>query len=227
MRFALSRPSRAFAVALISACTPASPMDTNGDDVPLTASLVAAAESGGLARVSFPESDPGIPAYARLGAPLNQIFHDDQWLVIPFYRDPGAIRGDFDLLSIFDFPGPGGPGAFGVPLTITGFFMIEQGAPLGTFPRLSVSKGSAVPVWFVNWPAARAAMADHVLTMDELRALSPIKGTASSFTETLRPRDGEHLVVLNARGTTTDGRRFGVHITHVEDRTTSQRITLR
>lgn len=219
--------SAALLLALSTACSGSVPAEASVPDVPSADALVAAAESAGLVRVQFPQENPGIPAYARLGRILDQVFHDATWLVVPFYRQPEAIPGGFNLLQLFDFPGPGGPGAFGAPSTVTGFFMTERDAAPTTFPRIVISKGSAVPVWFVRWPTFEAAAADGVVTMDELRGMNPVRGTASSFDETLRPRAGEHLVILNARGRTEHGRQFSVHITHVEDRTTSLRLDLK
>lgn len=195
--------------------------------IPTADALVQQYSEAGLVRVTFPSPDPGVPSYARLGSTLNQVFGTADWVMVPFYRDPDAIPGNFDLLRLFDFPGPNGPGAFAAPLRISGFYMVEAGAPLGTFPRVAVSTGTAVPFWFVRRATFDAAAADHILTMDELRGLSPLKGTANSFQELLRPRVGEHLVVLDAKGTLSDGRAFSVHVTHVEDTTRSLRIELR
>lgn len=196
-------------------------------DVPSAAALVAAAEAGGLVRVTYPDPDPGIPGYARLNATLNQYLHTDDWIAIPFYRDPDAVPGGFNLLAGFDFPGAHGPGAFAAPLLISGYYLIERGAPLGTFPRISIARGKAVPVWFVPWPDFKAAMADNVVTMDDLRSMNPLMGVATHFEETLRPRIGEHLVVINAKGTLDDGRRFDLHVTHVEDTTRAIRVSIR
>jgi len=223
------------AIVGMSACSSAVPaensMENSAEDstknLPSSAAMVAAAESVGLLRVQFPEENPGIPAYARLGRILNQVFHDDTWLVVPFYRQPDLIPGGFDLLNEFDFPGPNGPGAFAVPLTVSGYFMIERDASPTTFPRIAISRGSAVPVWFVRWSTFEAAAADGVVTMDDLRGMSPVRGTATNFEETLRPRAGEHLLIINARGTTEDGRAFSVHIAHLDDKTTSLRLTLK
>lgn len=217
----------ALVVGCVTACSSSAPAESVVPEVPTAEALMAAAESGGLMRVQFPADNPGIPAYARLGNILNQVFHNDTWLVVPFYRQPDLIPGAFDLLQEFDFPGPNGPGAFGVPLTISGHFMIERDAAPTTFPRLVISKGTAVPVWFVSWPTFAAAAADGVVTMDDLRGMNPVRGTATAFDETLRPRAGEHLLVLNAKGRTEDNRSFAVHITHVEDRTVALRVELK
>jgi hypothetical protein len=217
----------ALVVSSVTACSSSVPAESIPPDVPTAEAMLAAAESGGLVRVQFPQENPGIPAYARLGNILDQIFHDETWLVVPFYRQPDLIPGAFDLLQEFDFPGPNGPGAFAVPLTISGFFMTERDAAPTTFPRLVISKGTAVPVWFVSWPTFAAAAADGVVTMDDLRGMNPVRGTATAFDETLRPRAGEHLLVLNAAGRTEDNRSFAVHITHVADRTVALRLDLK
>jgi hypothetical protein len=213
------------AATVISACD--SPSTETASTAPDTIEMLAAAAAAGMVRNTFPDPDPGIPAYARLGSLSNQIFHTDEWVVIPFYRNPDAIPPQFNLLGIFDFPSQNGPGAFAAPLLVTGYYMIEAGAPLGTFPKISISKGAAVPIWFVPWSVFESAIADNVLTMAELRALDHVEGVASQFTETLRPRIGEHLLVLNASGALSDGRRFDVHITHLEDKTASLRIDIR
>jgi hypothetical protein len=70
-------------------------------------------------------------------------------------------------------------------------------------------------------------MADNVVTMGELRAMNPLRGVATRFSETLRPRVGDHLLVLSAAGTLTDGRRFDVQVTHVESTTRNLRIDIR
>ena len=214
------RPLASALALAIAACgtanAPADPVRAGVADVPSAAALVAAGQAAGLARSTFPDPDPGIPMYARFLNQLNQVLHDGEW---------AAIR--FNLLAGFDSPGPGGPGAFAAPLRIEGFFLVEADAPPGTFPRVAISSGRAVPVWFVRWPALRAAMSDNVVTIGELRALGPLEGTATRFEETLRPRVGEHLLVLNARGDLRDGRRFELHATHVEDRTRSIRIAFR
>ena len=211
------------AVTAIAACS-----DANLAEPPLEhpdhSSLIRAAQDAGMTRVTFPDPDPGIPAYARAFPGLNQFFVDGEWLAIPFYRSPEAIPVDFNLLDFFHFPGPGGPGAFGTPLLTRGFSFVEAGAPLGTFPTLSVSTGDAIPVWFVKWADYQAAMSDGMVTIGEVSAMSPLKGVASKFNETLKPRMDDHLVVISAQGTLEDGRRFQFHVTHTDDITRSVRI---
>lgn len=187
----------------------------------------AEAHGAGMVKRHFPADDPGIPIYMRLTTTLNQVFRDGDWVVIPIYRDPASIPASFNLLTYFDPPGPAGPGAFAVPLRITGHYMIEADAPLGTFPKIAISRGDAVPIWFVRWDALAAAMADGTLTIGDLAGLAPLRGTATRFNETLRPRTCEHHVVIDAAGTLEDGRRFSVHVTHVGDRSRSVRIAFR
>lgn len=62
-------------------------------------------------------------------------------------------------------------------------------------------------------------LADHVfvVTFSDLEAMNPLRGTATTYDETLQPRPGEHLVVIDAAGHLDDGRPFEFHVTHVED----------
>lgn len=220
----LITPALLLAATLTAAC--AEPRATAPDmsQDALSEQLVAEARAAGMVRVEFPANDPGAPLYARVEPSLKQFFHDGDWLAIPFVRQPGQIPDGFNLLQYFDPPGPAGPGAFAAELVLSGHFMIEAGAPLGTFPKIAISTGSAVPIWFVRWADFQEAMADGVVTMPELRALDPVQGVATRYQETLRPRMDEHLVVINASGTLSDGRPFDLHVTHEGDRTRSIRI---
>lgn len=193
-------------------------------DVPDTQTLIREAEAAGMVRVSVPDSDPGLPAYARAFPGANQFFHNGEWLAIPFYRSPAAIPADFNLLEFFHFPGPDGPGAFATPILIKGFYLIEPNAPLGTFPLLAVSTGDAVPIWFVRWSDYRAAMADNVVTIGDVIAMQPLRGIADKFNETLKPRTDDHLTIITASGRLEDGRTFDFHVTHVGDSSRALRI---
>jgi hypothetical protein len=177
-------------------------------------------------RVTFPDPDPGIPAYARVATVVNQFYHADGWLAIPFFRDPACVPDDFDMLALFDFPGPDGPGAFGCALRHSGHYLVEAGALPGTFPRLYVSTGDAVPFWFVRWGDFQTAMADGPVTLPRIRAMNPRMGTATVFRETVQPRLTEHLVITDATGRLDDGTPFEFHVTHVGDETRRIRIRL-
>ncbi len=193
-------------------------------DVPDTPTLIRQAEAAGLVRVTVPQPDPGVPAYARAFPGANQFFHNGEWLAIPFYRAPSAIPTDFNLMTFFHFPGPTGPGAFATPILIKGFYFIEPNAPLGTFPVLAVSTGDAVPIWFVRWSDYKSAMADNVVTIGDVIAMQPLRGIATTFTETLKPRLNDHLTVITASGKLADGRTFDFHVTHVGDVSRALRI---
>lgn len=214
-------------LALVVAACRADGPTIAAQSAPAARAVGAAAMAAGMVKRHYPADDPGIPIYMRLTTTLDQIFRDGEWVVIPIYRDPAAIPASFNLLTYFDPPGPGGPGAFAASLRISGHYMIEADAPLGTFPKIAISRGDAVPIWFVRWDALAPAIADGVLTIGDLAALAPLRGTATRFTETLRPRVGEHHVVIDATGRLEDGRRFTAHVTHVGARSTSVRIAFR
>jgi hypothetical protein len=179
----------------------------------------------GLRTLSFPADDPGGPFYTRVSTILNQIFHDGETLAIPVYRDPSCIPADFDLLQAFHFPGPEGPGAFACPLLVEGTLLIEPDAPLGTFPFQVITRGPA-QVWFVSYPAFRAAAADGDFTMAELLALQPLRGQAEHFHEMLNPRMEDHRVVITSQGILEDGRRFQFNVNHPGDRTRTLQIRI-
>jgi hypothetical protein len=187
------------------------------------ASLEAEAAAAGLVVRSIPAEDPGPPFYARVGL---QLLHQGDLLAIPLYRDPACIPHDFNLLEMFDFPGPTSPGAFACPLTLTGKLMIEPEATLGTFPRRVVLLGDAVRFWFVPLEAFEAAAQDGVVTFPELAALSPMEGTATRYHEDLHPRDGDHRIHIDAEGRMDDGRRFRFHAAHIDDELRSIRIRI-
>lgn len=195
--------------------------------VPSAADVEAEARARGMVAIAFPEADPGIPAYARLAPAAGQLYRDGEWVMIAFYREPARIPPSFNLLQEFDFPGPAGPGAFTAPLLIRGRLLMEPGARPGTFPKAAIATGEAVPVWFVRWSVLAPAMRDNVLTIGELRALEPLTGTATHFHELLRPRAGEQLIVIDARGTLADGRRFDASVVHRHDAPARTSIAIR
>lgn len=167
----------------------------------------------GMVEAAFPAQDPGPPLYARVGPPLNQFLVAGDTLVIPFYRSPACVQEEFNLLEYFHVPF-----AFSCELTVQGTFLTENPEPLGPFPALVHTTGTAVPFWFVPWGEFVSAMADGVVTMAELEAMNPVRGTASRFEEYLRPRESEHQVVIEAEGTMeADGRRFSFTLHHTGD----------
>lgn len=215
-------------LVVVAACSKeAGPVEPPSADAEATSAEATAVESEGLVRKDIPSEDPGPPFYARVTSILDQFYHTDGWLAVPFYRSPSCVPEDFNLLDLFHFPGAGGPGAFGCPLLMSGFLLTEPDAPLGRFPRQVVLKGSGSPLWFVRWADFQAAMADGSVTIGELAGLDPLVGTTRRYHETLKPREGDHLVVIDANGSLDDGRTFSFHVTHIEDETHAIEIRFR
>ncbi|MCG7856393.1 hypothetical protein MD537_05420 [Flavihumibacter sediminis] len=223
------RSLKLFAILLVIGITACSRTADPGNEINSSVSglqvktlqkeMVLAAHQQGNIRISFPSQDPGIPLYVRAEPSLNQYFVKDGWLVMPFYRNPDCIRPDFNLLSYFDVPA-----AFGCELKVEGSYIIESGAPLGTFPIISQSRGTAVPFWFVQWDDFAALAADGVVTIADVESLNPVKGLADNFVEMLKPRFENHQVVINASGSLEDGRTFMFHVNHLGNQTQSIRL---
>lgn len=162
------------------------------------------------ANVRIP-TDP--PFYARIERdPAGQptVLNDGEWAVIPFYREPGCVPADFNLLNLFD-----APRAFGCTLAVDGFEVWEEvPPPPGGGPIQVISHGlETMEIWFVDWEELSAAMADDVLTITELAALpSLVKGTPTVFKETLHPAGSANQSVLQmfGFGELEDGRSFRI-----------------
>lgn len=178
--------------------------------------LIGAGSAGAQVRLQVPDDSPGIPAYARVERPF--VHHTDEWAAIVWYRDPDCVPDGFNLLDLFDIPG-----AFACSLTVSGFELWDDGPGIDAAPRLAVSSGAAVPVWFVPWPDLEAALVDDVLTVSELDTLSPLKGVATTFREVLSPfvppgmpggAKVPHLTIT-ASGALPDGRSFQYQFTGV------------
>jgi hypothetical protein len=164
--------------------------------------------------ISFPDEDPGIPIYARVGPILNQFFVTGNQLVIPFYRNPECIPDSFNLLNYYD-----PPAAFGCELMVQGRFVIEKDAEEGQFPIMAHTTGSEVPIWIVDWTGFQSLRANGAVTIVNLEELNPIKATALQFNEYLSPRINEHQVIIEAKGIveSTD-QKFLFQLTHREDK---------
>jgi hypothetical protein len=216
-------------IALISLLAPLAACSTQTDADPfvMTAEELALIADG-MVLVNIPEQDPGPPLYARATPILNQFFVTGDQLVIPFFRATSCIPPDFSIIGHFDFPtGPNSPGAFGCDLRVWGRLIIEPGSPLGTFPKLvNVWGASGMEIWVVSWSQFQTAMQTGAVTIEDLEAMNPLKGTASWFHERLKPRAEEHLVVIDASGQMADGRRFSFHVTHIGDETQSISLTI-
>lgn len=163
--------------------------------------------------IHFPDQDPGIPIYARVGPILNQFFVTEGRLVISFYRDPDCIPDSFNFLTYYD-----PPTAFGCELIVEGKFVIENDANEGDFPIMAHTGGSNVPVWIVNWSDFKALLENESVTLPEIEALNPVKAVALQYEEYLSPRFHEHEVIIEAFGTIpgTD-QEFTFSLTHRGD----------
>lgn len=161
------------------------------------------------------ENGGDVPFYARFES--TGIFHTDDWAVIVFYRPPGCIPNDFNLLEFFDFPtGPDDPGAFGCnPTTTDGFQIWKNGPDIDFAPLHSELHGlGAVPVWFVDWSELQSVMADGVVTITELESMDSLTtGSATYFHETLHPSEAAKNSMLNyvASGSLDGDGTFWVH----------------
>jgi hypothetical protein len=156
------------------------------------------------------------PFYSRTEPPADVGgfgYQADGWAAIVFYRDPACVPADFNLFDFYDFAFPR---VFFCDPTVSGFSLHHE--PLGvTPPKQSNLSGSAVPIWFVPSDGAFAdAVAAGQLTIGELEAMPGlVKGTASHFRE-INHTVGSHprtKIVISARGTLEDGRRFDYDVT--------------
>ncbi|GEM_PF-1557451 len=179
-------------------------------------------EDPGNVTILFPDEDPGIPIYARVGPILNQFFVTNGQLVIPFYRDPDCIRDDFNFLTYYD-----PPAAFGCDLTVQGKFVIEADAEQGAFPIMAHTEGTQVHVWVVDWAGFQALMENESVTLPDIEALNPIMGVAQQYEEYLSPRIDEHEVIIEANGSISGtGQQFTFALTHRGDRIESISLSI-
>ena len=169
-----------------------------------------------------------IPFYARLGSlsTPEEIYQDDGWVAIAFYRPPSCVPDGFNLLAFFDF------NAFACgPPTTDGFEIRRNGQPLTVAPLQAKYEGrGAVPVWFVSTADLAAARADGVLTIVELEAMdSLLVGSATFFTQTLHPHGAANqpMNLWVARGELEDGRSFFVQAQAINELRLETHITFR
>jgi hypothetical protein len=201
-------------LASLAACDP---HPTNPE--PVDDSSPVALDEGttaALVRSEWPSpQDPGPPFYARIESTPPHLLVADGVAVIFFYREPGCIPASFNLLEFFH-----PPIAFGCVLTVDGFAEWEDGIGSGA-PKMSISRGSDVPVWIVPATTALSAVDDGMLTIAELSALPGlVKGRATRFHEMLQPSafmgQGGHPIpslVIEAKGQLDAGGVFRFHYT--------------
>lgn len=172
----------------------------------------------GAVRTEFPSETPGPPYYARVEPAetftMDIVPHDEEWGAVVFYRSPVCVPENFNLMEVFDVPA-----AFGCSLTVDGFERWRNGPPPeDNAPMFVKSDGlGATPVWFASWPDIEAAVADGVLTIEELEALPSLRmGTALVYRESLFPEAGpggiggaeDPKISIRAFGLLDDGRSF-------------------
>jgi hypothetical protein len=155
----------------------------------------------------------GPPFYARFGA--GEVYTDGLWVAIPFYRNPGCIPADFNLLDFFD------PAAFDCESCVAGFEIWKNGPWAGDVTPIQsrLDNIAPMPFWFVTLAELEAAMGDGVLTIGELAGFeSRLIGWAASFTETLHPYPGSQQSMGSyvASGLLEDGRQFSFKVTATE-----------
>jgi hypothetical protein len=174
-----------------------------------------------ITQVEVPEVNQP-PFYARISGgggvgvfgplPVQEIYHNDEWAAIAFYRDPATVPQDFNLLEFFDL-------RLWTPeivsrLTIEGFEIWEAFPPTPeSRPAPIAAKWNglgAVPIWFVSWPELAQAVTDGQLTMPDVSSMQPKKGSASLYTEHLYPPEVFEVpgIVIDARGYLDDGTGF-------------------
>ncbi|MFW6089746.1 MAG: hypothetical protein ACODAB_08330 [Gemmatimonadota bacterium] len=178
--------------------------------------------------------DPGNPYYARIEPVPPHIYSDGAWAVFVFYRDPGCIRPDFDLLEFFD-----PPAAFGCASMVSGRSIWEEAIGVGAPRQVIIEGNGAVPVWLAPAVTAADAVGDGTLTIGELEGLPGlVKGTATRFNEVLMPHPlppflggGGHpnpKLTLVARGALEDGRSFQYSLNRGDyDELHTSRLTIR
>ncbi len=211
MSWSRTVPALVLAAALLPACSeqplPADPLATSGPQLNI--------------RIEIPEDSPGPPFYSLIQPgwfPMT-----DEWAAIPWLRETHCVPDDFNILTLVDLtilfppevPFPG-PRPFFCPLTIEGHEIWNTDPPDPRVGPLNITARGlgAVPVWFVSTAELLPAIADGVLTIADLEAMSSLLiGYADRFTLTqqtgiARGRPGEGKINIASKGTLEDGRTF-------------------
>ncbi len=166
-------------------------------------------------QLDFPVQSPGVPAYARLEllVPNFDVPNNRRWAAIVFYRDPACVPQDFNLGQFFDFPGPGGLGAFACPLLVEGHEIWENG-PNDDLAPIYVRTRNAVPdlpIWFVAWNELKPILdSGQVFIGDIERLPSLVRGSAATYEESLYPNGSAETpgITLRSEGSLEGGGRF-------------------
>lgn len=186
----------------------------------VTGAMVACAESSETVGpdldanivLHVPEDSPGPPFYTLIQPGWFPMTED--WAAVAWLRDPACVPGDFNLLRLFDPP----PTPFLCALTIEGheIWNTEPPSPVGA-KNILVQGLGAVPMYFVSTGDLLPAIADGVITIDDLEAMASLRvGYADKFTltqqtGTSRGRPGEGKINIVASGALEDGGTFRFH----------------
>ncbi len=170
--------------------------------------------SAGTAQAAVRLEATGGPFYARIGA--GEIYHDGEWVAIAFYCPPECVPNDFNLLDFFN------PAALDCPSFVAGFGIWKNGPWAGDLAPIQsrLNNTAPMPIWFVDWNELQGAIADDVLTIDELAGLSSrLVGAATFYTETLHPLGGgpQTMISIVASGLLEDGRQFAFQATGTKE----------
>jgi hypothetical protein len=183
------------------------------------AMLGSAGMAQAAARVAQTSAD--LPFYARIAQ--GEIYHDGEWAAIAFYRPPGCIREDFNLLDFLDIPEVFGCNS-AEPYVI-GFAVLKNDVPIQSRLQLNpnlqrLKPKDQMPIWFVSWTELQTAIEDDFLTIQELFDMdSLLIGTAKSYTETLHPFGfaQQTMISIVASGILEDGRKFSYQATGTKE----------
>jgi hypothetical protein len=160
----------------------------------------------------FPEDGPAVPAYARFTAVSDLGFTDGEWFAIPFYRDPGCVPLEFNLLELFDRPR-----AWDCEAYIEGFEIRSQPRPAP--PEHFYARGlEGMQIWFVNFGELQDVVEDNggVVTIVDLILMDSLQiGVAESYLEELQtafnPVSSHRIVTF---GELLDGTPFLASFSH-------------
>jgi hypothetical protein len=164
---------------------------------------------------------PGPPFYSPIQPGWFPMTGD--WAAVPWLRAAECVPRAFNILTLLDLtilfppavPVPG-PRPFFCQLTVQGHEIWNTFPPDPIIGPLNVVlKGlGAVPIYFVSTAELLPAIADGVLTIADLEAMSSLLvGYASAFTMTnqlgtARSRPGMGIITITSSGALTDGRTF-------------------
>jgi hypothetical protein len=168
-------------------------------------------------KLDIGEESDGPPYYSLIQDGWFPMTED--WAAVFWIRDPSCVPGSFNLMNLADltpaFPS-GPPRPFLCPLTIDGHEIWNTDPPNPAVGPLNITAWGieSVPIYFADAAEVQAALADNVLTIDELESMgSLLVGSADQFrltqqTGTARGEPGAGKINVSARGTLQDGRTF-------------------